>query len=75
MFVCSMIRDKSGRFGHLDHRPAVCFTAPVVFYGLVTWQTQSVVDFYLTREEAEATLRDVLHDEPGWDDTVGLVRL
>ena len=23
----------------------------MIFYGLVTWQTQSVVDFYLTRDE------------------------
>jgi hypothetical protein len=47
----------------------------VVFYGLVTREVQSVVDFYLTREEAEATLRDVLADEPDWQETVGLVRL
>jgi hypothetical protein len=47
----------------------------VIFYGLATWQTQSVEDFFLTREEAEATLRDVLADGPDWQETVGLVRL
>jgi hypothetical protein len=47
----------------------------MIFYGLVTWQTASVVDFYLTRAEAEASLRDVLADEPEWQETVGLVRL
>jgi hypothetical protein len=31
----------------------------VIFYGLVIWQAQSVEAFFLTREEAEATLREV----------------
>jgi hypothetical protein len=32
-------------------------------------------EFFLSREEAEACLRQVLADEPGWEETVGLVRL
>jgi hypothetical protein len=40
-----------------------------------TWQCQSVEEFFLSREEAEACLRQVLADEPGWEETVGLVRL
>jgi hypothetical protein len=31
----------------------------VIFYGLVTWQAQSVDAFFLTREEADSTLRGV----------------
>jgi hypothetical protein len=47
----------------------------MVFYGLATWQCQSVEEFFLTREEAEACLRRVLRDEPSWAGAVGLVRL
>src|SRR6266487_3473286 len=32
-------------------------------------------EFFLTREEAEECLRRVLEDEPGWEETVVLVRL
>jgi hypothetical protein len=47
----------------------------VIFYGLATWQSQSVEEFFLTREEAESCLRRVLADEPDWVGLVGLVRL
>jgi hypothetical protein len=47
----------------------------VIFYGLACWDCQSVEDFFLTREEAEESLRRVLEDEPSWTDAVGLVRL
>ncbi len=39
----------------------------MIFYGLATWQCQSVEEFFLSREEAEACLRQVLADEPGWE--------
>jgi hypothetical protein len=47
----------------------------VIFYGLATWQCQSVEEFFLTREAAEECLREVLADEPDWVETIGLVRL
>jgi hypothetical protein len=47
----------------------------VIFYGLATWQGQSVEEFFLTRAEAQECLREVLADEPGWEKSVGLVRL
>ncbi len=47
----------------------------MIFYGLATWEGQSVEEFFLTREEADECLRRVLVDEPGWVETVGLVRL
>jgi hypothetical protein len=47
----------------------------VIFYGLATWQCQSVEEFFLTREEADECLGQVLQDEPDWQDTIGLVRL
>jgi hypothetical protein len=47
----------------------------LIFYGLATWECQSVEDFFLSREEAEACLERVLRDEPEWRDSVGLVRL
>jgi hypothetical protein len=42
----------------------------VILYGLVTWHVAEIVDWYLTREEAEAALTGVLGDEPGWDGMV-----
>ena len=47
----------------------------MIFYGLATWEGQSVEEFFLTRDEAEACLLRVLADEPAWETTVGLVRL
>jgi hypothetical protein len=47
----------------------------VIFYGLATWECQSVEEFFLTRGEAEQCLREVLADEPEWNGTIGIVRL
>jgi hypothetical protein len=52
-----------------------CFTSLVIFDGLASWDCQCVEDLFLTREEAEKSLRQVLADEPGWTDSLGLVRL
>lgn len=54
------------------HRPP-CFTHDMIFYGLATFECQSVEEFFLTREEAEECLREVLADEPEWAGTVGIV--
>jgi hypothetical protein len=32
----------------------------------VSAETEAVVEFFSTREEADATLHDCLTDEPGW---------
>jgi hypothetical protein len=34
-----------------------------------------VVEFYLSREEAEAALHDVLADEPGWQGVIGVAEI
>ena len=34
-----------------------------------------VVEFYLTREKAEAALRDVLSDEPDWEGEISVVEV
>jgi hypothetical protein len=36
----------------------------VVFYGVVSAQTEKVVEFFLEGEAAEAMIRDVREDEP-----------
>jgi hypothetical protein len=36
----------------------------VLFYGVVSAQTERVVEFFLEREAAEAMIRDVREDEP-----------
>jgi hypothetical protein len=45
------------------------------FYGLADYSVQEVVEFFASREEAEKTLQDVLHDEPQWESILGLVRV
>ena len=45
------------------------------FYGLADYSLQEVVEFFLTREDAERTLREVLRDEPSWRKILGLVRV
>jgi hypothetical protein len=47
----------------------------MILYGLATWQGMSVEEFFLSRDEAGGCLRRVLEDEPGWEGSVGLVRL
>jgi hypothetical protein len=36
----------------------------VLFYGVVSAQTERVVEFFLEREAAEAMIREVREDEP-----------
>ena len=38
----------------------------VVFFALASRETQRVIEFYSSREEADAGLRAVLADEPGF---------
>ena len=47
----------------------------MVFYGLHALDTEEVVDWFLTEQKAEAALRDVLRDEPGWVGEVEVVRV
>jgi hypothetical protein len=48
----------------------------VTFYGLADYRLNDfgeIIDFYLSREEADAALRDVLADEPEWTGELGVV--
>jgi hypothetical protein len=36
----------------------------VLFYGVVSFQTENVVEFFLAREAAEAMIGEVRKDEP-----------
>jgi hypothetical protein len=49
----------------------------VTFYGLADYRLNDgwgeVLEFYVTREEADAALREVLADEPGWLCELGVV--
>ena len=49
----------------------------MVFYGLtdLTLTTYAVTEWFNTREEALATIRRVLEDEPGWVDQLGVPRV
>ena len=47
----------------------------VIFYGLADDSLQEVVELFVSREEAERTLRDVLRDEPDWHEILVLVRV
>lgn len=42
----------------------LCFTGCVLVYGIASRVSRDVDDFYPTRDEAEATLADILADEP-----------
>jgi hypothetical protein len=42
----------------------------LISYALVSTETQKVVDFYPSREEAETALRECLEDEPEWADVL-----
>jgi hypothetical protein len=42
----------------------VCFTDPVLVYGIASSVSRDVDDFYPTQAEAEATLAEILADEP-----------
>jgi hypothetical protein len=47
----------------------------VIFYGLLDRSLQEVVELFVSRDEAERTLREVLRDEPEWREILGLVRV
>jgi hypothetical protein len=50
----------------------------MTFYGLADYSLRDfgeVIEFYPSREEAEAALRDVLRDEPGWAGEVGVIAI
>jgi hypothetical protein len=49
----------------------------VILYALADYSLpeHQTVETFSTREEAEAALRSVLVDEPGWADSVGVVEL
>lgn len=38
----------------------------MIFYGLLDHELHEVIEFYTSREAAEAELREILGDEPGW---------
>lgn len=38
----------------------------MIFYGLLDREIAEVIEFYPSREAAEAELREILADEPGW---------
>ena len=48
----------------LVENAAVCFTALVRVYGIASSVSRDVDDFYPTAAEAEATLAEILADEP-----------
>ena len=38
----------------------------MLFYGLLDRELQEVIEFYPSKEAAEAELQEILGDEPGW---------
>ena len=46
---------------------------PVIFFGLADYSVQEVIEFYPSREEAEETLRQVLEDEPAFENILEVV--
>jgi hypothetical protein len=47
----------------------------VVLYGLAELDLQEVVEFYPSRDEAEAALRAALTDEPDWAPILAVARI
>jgi hypothetical protein len=47
----------------------------MIFYGLLDRSLQEVVELHVSRDEAEQTLREVLHDEPESAAILGLVKV
>jgi hypothetical protein len=50
----------------------------VTFYGLADYRMSGselgeIIEFYLSQQEAEQALRDVLADEPAWAGMLGVV--
>ena len=51
--------------GNWRGRPTpALYSDQVVFYGVVSFETEKVVQFFPTREEAEAMIAGVLEDAP-----------
>ena len=46
-----------------------------MFWGLLDRQIAEVVDFYLSREQAEAERETIIADEPEWESTLQVVRV
>ena len=42
----------------------------MIFYGLVSAETEKVGDFYPTMTEAQTALGECLADEPEWEDVL-----
>jgi hypothetical protein len=50
----------------------------MTFYGLADYRLTTygqVIDFYISPDEAEAALSDILSDEPEWEDELGVVTI
>lgn len=47
----------------------------MVFYGLVSWQTHSVIEFFSSADEAEAEIANVAGDEPDLASTLSVVEI
>jgi len=50
----------------------------VVLYGLADYRLNDfgeVIEFYVSRDDADAALADVLRDEPEWFGELGVVRV
>jgi hypothetical protein len=59
----------------IDVRRARFTQSEVFFYGVVSLETQRVVEFFATRAEAEATLARVLQDAPELDELLRIEAL
>jgi hypothetical protein len=53
--------------------PAALRLTSVLVYALISEQIGRVIEFYATREEAEAELGDALSDEPDWESVLYVV--
>lgn len=47
----------------------------MIFWGLASWEIQEVIEFFLSRNEAETALAEIIRDEPSFADTFGLVAI
>lgn len=45
----------------------------VIFYGLVSWETNAVIEFFASRQEAESERLTILADEPDWASVLAVV--
>jgi hypothetical protein len=53
-----------------------CNDPPVKAYALTSSQClYDTLDLFLSREAAEAELREILHDEPDWKDVLRVVSI